>query len=341
MTAKQRINILSKLGDYLQSEDDYLKAVMHRTAYNNKWLTIENSGKAAKAIGKTCLKQEILEEWIRHYKVPTTTSPKKVAIVISENIPLAGLREVICVFGSGHQSLLKLSEHDEFLLPHLIKKMIEWGAPADYFQVVDFLKEFDAIIATNTGKKNAYFESYFKKYPHILREKRNSVAVLDGHESTAELLALGNDVFSYFGLASENVSKLYVPAGYDFNKLLEAFHEYRDIVLNNKYKNNFDYNYALLMLNNGKYLANGCILLTEDKAITSRIACLHYEYYTDATILATELAQLYPNQLKYIVSRQALTDLPTIVPGSTQTPSLYEYAGETDTMQFLKKSYEL
>ena len=37
-----------------------------------------------------------------------------------------------------------------------------------------------------------------------------------------------------------NVSKLYVPKGYDFQGLMEALHEFRKIVLHDKYKNNFD-----------------------------------------------------------------------------------------------------
>mgnify|MGYP000144079646 CR=1 FL=1 len=50
----------------------------------------------------------------------------------------------------------------------------------------------------NNEKLFENFEQYFSKYPHIFRKNRTSVAVLDGKETEAELLALGNDVFDFF-----------------------------------------------------------------------------------------------------------------------------------------------
>ena len=67
MTIDQRLKLLAQLGDYLQSDDEFLKAVMHRTAFNNKWLTIENNNKVAHAIGKHCLSESALKSWIQHY----------------------------------------------------------------------------------------------------------------------------------------------------------------------------------------------------------------------------------------------------------------------------------
>lgn len=336
MTINERLDLLAQLGDYLQSDDELLKAVMHRTAYNNKWLTIENCNRVAHAIGAHCLNEESLHHWVKHYNYIDIPVPKKVAIILSGNVPFAGLQDVITVFAAGHQSLLKLSDSDEYLIPHLIKQMMVWNpASASYFEIGDAIKGFDAILTNNEGSQNPYFDKYFKKYPSLIRKKQTSIAILDGQESDAELLALGNDIFANYGLGKENVSKIYVPHGYDFHPLLEALHEFKEIVLNSKYKNNFDYNYALYLLNNVKYHANGCILITESELLNSRIACLHYEFYQDAGTFAVKWDKKFLQGIKYIVSRQAINGLSTILPGATQIPSLFNYADDVDTMEFL------
>ena len=45
-----------------------------------------------------------------------------------------------------------------------------------------------------------------------------------------------------------------MPHGYHFDTLLEALHEYRELANHNKYKNNFDYNMTLYLLNQQPYL---------------------------------------------------------------------------------------
>ena len=336
MTIDERIDLLAQLGDYLQSDGEFLKAVMHRTAFNNKWLTIENCNKVAQAIGKHYLNKTALYDWIKHYDCKENIAPKKVAIILSGNVPLAGWQDIVAVFAAGHHSLIKISDSDEYLIPHLIKQMMAWNpASANYFEIGDFIKGFDAILTNNEGSQNPYFEKYFKKYPSLIRKEQTSIAILDGKESDAELLALGNDIFANYGLGKENVSKIYVPEGYDFHHLLELLHEFKEIVLNSKYKNNFDYNYSLYLLNNVKYQANGCILLTESELLNSRIACLHYEFYEDAGTFAVQWDKKFLEGIKYIVSRQAINGLSTILPGATQTPSLFNYADDVDTMKFL------
>ncbi|MEL7118150.1 MAG: acyl-CoA reductase, partial [Bacteroidota bacterium] len=72
-------------------------------------------------------------------------------------------------------------------------------------------------------------------------------------------------------MGCRNVAKLYVPGKYNFNPLLEALHEYRQIVTHNKYKNNFDYNYAIHDLNKTPFKANGCVMLLENTGFSSRV----------------------------------------------------------------------
>jgi hypothetical protein len=205
-----------------------------------------------------------------------------------------------------------------------------------WVEMVDTLRDFDAVIATGSNNSARYFEAYFGKYPHIIRRNRNGVAVLKGDESPEELRLLGDDIFSFFGLGCRNVAKLYVPDGYDFDPLLEALHEYRQIVLHQKYKHNFDYNYALFILNKALFKANGCILLKEDQALASRIACLHYEQYTSPEQVVADL-ELRREEVQCVVARPGLLDQPSLPFGATQQPGLSDYADGVDAMAFLTR----
>ena len=53
-------------------------------------------------------------------------------------------------------------------------------------------------------------------------KNRTSVAILTGQESDEELSALADDVFLYFILGCRNVTKIYVPEGYNFETLLSV-----------------------------------------------------------------------------------------------------------------------
>ena len=68
--------------------------------------------------------------------------------------------------------------------------------------------------------------------------------------------------------------------------------------------------------------------------IPSRIAQLNYEYYEDTTALAKQLAH-QKEEIQCIVSNTNLENLSVIPFGSTQQPSLEDYADGVDTMRFL------
>ncbi|MFQ5447177.1 MAG: acyl-CoA reductase, partial [Saprospiraceae bacterium] len=316
---------------------EYLQAVIHRTQFNNPWFTKENQERAIQAIAREFLQKEKLEAWARRYDVDVTGPRRKVGLIMAGNIPLVGFHDVVCTFVAGHKAVIKLSEKDQFLLPYLLKLMEEINpASAAYFHIAERLKGFEAVIATGSNNTARYFEAYFGKYPHIIRKNRNSVAVLDGLESDDELLALGRDVFRFFGLGCRNVSKLYLPKGYDFNRLMERLHDFREIIRHDKYKNNFDYNFALVTMNRTPFLNNGCIVLAEDPAIASRIAVLNYEYYEDKTALLNEL-QARAGEVQCVVSGGRIFDHPTVPFGKTQEPQLDDYPDGVDVMEFLMK----
>ncbi len=338
MSLSERIDVLVKLGKKLSSPDEKLDAVILKSFYDNKWFTEENQRQSISAICNTFLQKEKLNAWISQYTdLQQFTSPvKNIGIVMAGNIPLVGFHDTLCVFVAGHHSLIKISDKDKYLLPYIIALLGEIDSrTADYFSIEERLSGFDAVIATGSNNSARYFEAYFGKSPNIIRKNRNSVAVLSGSETEEDLLAIGHDVFDYFGLGCRNVSKIYVPEGYDFEPMLQVWHDnFKEMVMHDKYKNNFDYNFALYMLNRIKFHNNGCVIIWEEKTLSSRIAALHYEQYTDIQTLENELLTI-ENQLQCVSTIIPFEKIKTVVPGATQTPSLNDYADGEDVMKWL------
>jgi len=333
---QERLALLARLGDHLLGEDDFLRAIMNRSYHHNHWFTIANQEQAVRAIAEEMLDRPKLDGWISNYELNEPVQPKTIGLVMAGNIPLVGFHDWLCTFVSGHRAKIKLSDKDQFLMPYLVKLLTKYDERVAYYvSFVEKLSGFDAVIATGSNNSARYFQAYFGKYPHIIRKNRNAIGVLDGTETAEELAALGEDVFRYFGLGCRNVAKIYVPEGYDFDPLLETFHEFRNVVLHTKYKNNFDYNYSIFVLNRVTYLANGCIILTENKAIASHIAGLYYETYTDREALNRELASR-KEEIQCAVSHHPVSEVPTYGFGQAQQPALSDYADGVDTMDFLQ-----
>lgn len=333
MNLKERIDLMVRLGEHILAGDELLEAWMSRTYHNNKWFTLDNQKDSANAIATRFLNQANLEKWTADYSLEPKES-KSVGLILAGNIPMVGFHDVLSTFIAGHKTQVKLSDKDPFVLLYLFELMAKWVPEStDYFKIVDKLKDFDAVIATGSNNTARYFNSYFKHVPNIIRANRSSVAILDGAETADDLSALGNDIFRYFGLGCRNVSKLYVPEGYDFQFLMEGLHEFRKIVLNDKYKNNFDYNYALFEINRTPYINNGCLLLLEDASLHSRIASLHYEFYKDEEDLNGKMETI-KDDLQCAVSR--IGEGGFIPFGKAQEPELWDYADGVDTLKFLE-----
>ena len=336
MTLAERIDALDTLGKHLLESSELMDAVLQRTAHKNAWFTIENQKKAIVEIAKHFLDKEKLLFWVKNYDISTPPVPKKIGLVLAGNIPLVGFHDILCVFISGNKAVVKISDKDPYLLPYLLQILKEIDPrTADFFHLTEgFLKDFDAVIATGSNNSARYFDAYFGKYPHIIRKNRNAVAILRGDETHEDLHFLGEDVFTYFGLGCRNVSKIYIPRGYNFHPFLEALHEFREIVQHDKYKNNFDYNFTLLILNKIKHEANGCILMRESTEIASPIAVLYFEYYDDLIDLKINLWQRR-DEIQLIVAKEQVEAMPTFYFGEAQKPSLSDYADGVDTLDFL------
>jgi len=329
MNLQMRIDIAAQLGEYILSNTTDWQKAKHKASLINPWFTPEFIDIAAENIVNNFLQKQKLESWTSLYKIGNT-DPKTIGIVMAGNIPLVGFHDLLSVFISGKRAIIKASSKDDVLIKHLVEKLIEWNKEInELISFQEMLKGCHAYIATGSSNSARYFEYYFKKYPHIIRRNRTSVAVLDGTETAIELEKLADDVYMYFGMGCRNVTKIYVPKEYDFIPLLSAFKKYDNLKEHHKYKNNYDYNLALHILNGKFYMTNESIILFENPSIFSPISQLNYEFYTDKNEVAKSL-----NTMEYLQCAVGHGYIPF---GQAQIPSLTDHADGIDTLNFLTK----
>ncbi len=326
---RQNDNVLHNAPFY-----DQMLTLIQLSRSHNGWYTEEQVHFALESWAEA-LTPDNLDNWLANYDLEAV-QPKSVGLVLAGNIPLVGFHDFLSVLITGHRALIKTSGNDQHLLPFLAKYLI--AAEPGFTDYITFtegkLEGFDAVIATGSNNTARYFEYYFKDIPSIIRRNRNSAAILTGNESRDELIGLGEDIFRYFGLGCRNVSKLFVPKGYDFKDFFEAMYEYRDVIHYEKYANNYDYNKAVFLMSNFKLLDNEFLTIKEDPGYASPISSVFYEYYDDLDALKQKLED-EQDQLQCVVSSNVTAN--SIPFGKTQKPGLLDYADNVDTIAFLSK----
>lgn len=349
MTIQQRKEHLIQLGIFLSGFEsngeenvellrsnpfyEKMEIEIENAKHYNGWFTRENILFSLKQWSQA-LTRENIDKWLKPYDLSNKSS-KTVGIIMAGNIPLVGFHDFISVLLSGHNVLVKQSSNDQRLLPVIADYLI--SLDASYKDHIIFTEgrmlNFDAVIATGSNNTARYFEYYFKDKPSIIRKNRNSIAVLTGKETTAELESLGNDIFRYFGLGCRNVSKLFVPENYDFDSFYKAMEPWHHLTNHAKYANNYDYNKAVYLMSEFKFLDNGFLVLKNSAEWSSPIATLFYESYKNEKLLKEFLSE-NKERIQCIVASGLFKDEVSF--GQTQQPALWDYADNVDTLAFLE-----
>jgi hypothetical protein len=301
--------------------------VLQRAEATNPWFTQAFIQQALQAICSEYLNADALKTFTASIK-NEPVSPATVGVVLAGNIPLVGFHDLLCVYLSGHHGRFKLASADAVLMRYTIEQLQQADPQAtQQIQLAERLNGCSAYITTGSNQSAGHFEHYFGQYPHIIRRNRTSVAILDGTETAAELEALADDVYMYFGLGCRNVTHIAVPENYPFEPLLKAFRKYDALKDHNKYRNNYDYQLALYILNGQYYMSNESVLMVENPALYSPVAVIHFTTYHDVNNITATLQQ-HPDV-------QALVGHNGIPFGSAQHPTLTQFADGVDTLQFL------
>ena len=332
MKLEKRLNTFIKLNQVLIELSAIERAeIIKQAANNNRWFNRSSVEQALS--GLIHLTDPVkMKTWLTGYDLKPSKQ-KIIGLIMAGNLPLVGFHDLICVLLSGHKAAIKLSSQDLFLMQWIIRKLCEIEpAFIDQIDVCEQLKVMDAVIATGSNNTARYFDYYFGKYPHIIRKNRTSVAILNGKETDTELMKLGKDVFTYFGLGCRNVSKIWVPQDYHFLNLLDLWVSFKKVADNFKYHNNYEYNKSIYLVNGVNYLDTGFLLLTESEALTSPISVLYYQQYQNLTEVDQYLTQ-NQDKIQCIVSSQSSRNF--IPFGQTQVPDISDYADGMDVMRFL------
>jgi len=333
LTAEKLIIAFHKLSNFLNQPDDDFNRVIDSALNHNAWFQPEEVRRSLTSL-KDMLSPAPLEKWFE--QVTVTEVPKKIGMILAGNIPMVGFHDILCVLATGNTAMIKLSSSDDKLLPALLKQLINFEpALTERIIFTERLKDFDAIIATGSNNSSRYFDYYFGKVPNIIRKNRNSIAVLDGKESSEEIALLGHDIFDYFGLGCRNVSKVYLPEGYEIKNFFEPLESFQPIINHFKYNNNYDYNKSIYLVNAEPHFDNGFVLLKEDAGLSSPLAVLFFEYYASLEELNEKLKGIQ-EQIQCVVSHADLKLESDVVSfGQSQHPQLWDYADNINTIEFL------
>lgn len=333
-----------KLGDALggeKPETSGIRDIVKEAGEKNPWFTPQSIGFALEEISRV-LQGPTLQKWLAAYPgfQFDPPVPKEVGVILAGNIPLVGFHDFLSTLLSGSSFKGKLSGKDDKLLPWLAGKLENFlpGLGERIRFTEGKLGTVDAIIATGSDNTSRYFHYYFGRYPHIFRKNRNGIAVLDGRETDEELALLADDIFLYFGLGCRSVSRLYVPAGYDFGYFYRAMEKYSHVADHHKYANNYQFYRSVYLMNRVEHLDNGFLILKQDKGFSSPVGTLFYDYYDDPGHVKKQIRE-NREKIQCVVASARL-DLQAVPPGRSQHPEPWDYADNIDTLKFLHNLYK-
>lgn len=331
----QLIDTFAHLGDRLSTfgADAESQATMSAAVERNPWFTRSDVVASVGALRTQMLDRRLLTEWLEPYGVESRGA--RIGIIMAGNIPLVGFFDLLCVVVSGRHAVVKTSSKDRVLMEYVIDLLRKIDplisiSTCDDSQLLENSR-LDAIIATGSDNTNRYFRTQFSSIPSLLRGSRYSVAVLTGEESHEQLGLLAEDMFAYSGLGCRNVSRLLVPEGYEFEKLVDALSAYDHI--NPKYRNNYRQNAALLRMNGSGFIDGGFFTLrpaSDHSLYISEIAC---ETYRNKSQLDEWLAG-HDHQIQCVVGE--VSHPRGVGFGRAQSPRLCDYPDAVDVIEFVK-----
>ena len=322
---KSAIELFSALGRQLADfgRDAHSQEVADLACRANGWFTPADVRRAVAAVAGDMLDHERLDQWLSAYPVPVA-APRRVLVVMAGNIPLVGFFDLLCVLASGHRCLIKPSAKDRVLMEYVVGLLrdIEPQVPVEFY---DGAAPVDAVIATGSDNANRYFRTRYAGIPALLRGNRQSVAVLSGDETQAQLRGLADDIWAYSGLGCRSVSLLFVPEGCDLRLQMPA--------VNEKYRNNYRQQKALLTMTGHPFRDLGNAVAVEERAFPAVLSRINYTCYKTLGEAEAWLAA-HDAELQCVVSECVSHSRRTGL-GGAQSPALTDYPDDRDVIAFL------
>ena len=326
---KSWVEIFGALGSRLSEfgDDDASREVVAQAMAENEWFSEDDIRYAVEAICCEMLDAEKLSKWLSFYPSAGSCEAKRVAIIMAGNIPLVGFFDLMCVLASGNIPYVKPSSKDR-VLEEYVEQLLREIEPELRIERYAENAQYDAVIATGGESANLYFRTTFAGVSSLLRGSRHSVAVLSGKKSERDMTLLADDIFVHSGLGCRNVSLVFVPRGYELHlpsrKMCKAYH------------NNYRQCRALLTMQGVEFDDLGeAVVVKQPKAefprFLSQINIVEYDDLRDVRAWLVENDE----SLQCVVSDIEGLHSRCVAFGRAQSPTLFDYADERDTMQFL------
>lgn len=281
---------------------------------------------ATDSIRQRMLSQSSLEAWIDGYQ--PAKERLRVGIVMAGNLPMVGFHDLLCTLIVGHHVVVKLSSKDSILMGLIVTELESQGCSVKIVREMEDQK-IDRLLVMGSNSAADYFRGRFAGIPMLIRANRWSVAILSGDESDQDIVSLGCDMFQYWGLGCRNVSRLYLPYGYDVESLSQKLNQHKP-----EQCKAFDdcYRYARAMaLMQGQGIVDGGWFIMRQGDFAPRIAEISYQFYKSIDDLVFD-----ESQLQCVVSSITGLKFTRVVPfGTAQSPSLTDYPDGLDVLNFL------
>lgn len=322
---KNAIELFSALGRRLEGfgEDSRTRQVIALACAANAWFTPADIRRAVAAIVGEMLLRERLEKWLAPYPVPVA-GPRNVLVVMAGNIPLVGFFDLLCVVASGHRCLVKPAAKDCVMIEYIVG-LLRGIDPGAAIEIYDQTQAVDAVIATGSDNANRYFRARYVGIPSLLRGSRQSVAVLSGRETDAQLAGLADDIWAYSGLGCRSVSLLFLPRGYKPTLHMPQ--------VTDKYANNYRQVKALCSMTGRPYADLGQAIAVEQRDFPAALSQLAYTFYDTLDEVGAWLAE-HDAGLQCVVS-ECIRHSRRVDFGRAQSPALTDYPDDRDVMEFL------
>lgn len=264
-----------------------------------------------------------------------------ILIVCAGNIPAVAFHDVMCVLISGAKVIIKLSSNDNIIIPFLLKRLTRHLPDLEYN--IDILEtkfsipntKYNGVIATGSNSSSLIFKEYFKDIPHIIRKSRYSCAVIQAND---DISGLEDDICLFFGQGCRSISHLFVPQNYNFETLTVKLQKYSNFANHTKYKNNLDYQKAIMIMNNIAFIDANSVLLRENQELYSPIGVVNYSYY-EAISEVKKYIDMEKDNIQCVAMSEntfKITDANVCVDfGRCQKPRFIDYADGVNTLKWL------
>ena len=337
------IKDLSELGRKIASYSkgelkiDLLDKAIRHSYRDNTLFTKGMQLVALTSVASRFLDESALSVWLGEYSTEIYEKEFEVMIVMAGNIPAVGFHDLLTVLASGRIAVVKLSGSDKYLIPALCEILFEindyWRGRIHFRERPD---DFPAmLIATGGDESAAYFRGRYPGVPSLIRGAKCSVAVLKGDEDELMLDSLAQDLFLYFGLGCRNVSTLLIPYNYDIVALASHLSKFSNLVKSDYYHDAYRYQKAISTVSGEWFMDVGFFIFRQNSTLPPPMSVVGIVKYKDEKEIESFL----------VTNRSSLQCVVNfcfggryLACGSTQFPTLTDYADEVNSLEFILKN---